>query len=244
MVSAPCASAGSSPGTEEPVIGELVLIRSANAFRAVSIGSVALALASCGGPKALTLPADRIDRAATCGIVAAAEARNAVADFNQPLPLAAQGRILHYALLAASQDGHFSAETAGAVSKRMSALQAEVTNGKWQDLAPACRAAFPAAAQTGEAKLPSDRLDAELGCSELAQFTATALEADKAHYAAQLSDYRRLKTRLSDRLGPALRSRAGSNLTAQRAAGDKALAAIVQRGSPVALLDQCLKQFD
>jgi hypothetical protein len=210
---------------------------------AMIAGTAALALASCGGPKALVLPTDPIDRAATCGIVAAAEARNAVADFNQPLPLAAQGRILHYALLAASQGGHFSAETAGGVSKRMSALQGEVTNGKWQDLAPACRAAFPAAAQSGEPTLPSDRLDAELGCSELAQFTATALEADKAHYADQLSDYRRLKTKLSDRLGPALRSRAGSNLTAQRAAGDKALAAIVQRGSPVALLDQCLKQF-
>ena len=219
------------------------MIRSANALRALSIGSAALALASCGGPKALTLPTDPIDRAATCGIVAAAEARSAVADINQPLPLAAQGRILHYAVLAASTDGKFSAETAGAVSKRMSALQNEVTSGKWEDLAPACRAAFPAAVPGGDVKLPANPLDAELGCSELAQFTATALEADKAHYAAQLSDYRRLKTKLSDRLGPALRARAGSNLTAQRAAGDKALAAIAQRGSPVAVLDRCLKQF-
>jgi hypothetical protein len=158
------------------------------------------------------------------------------------LPLAAQGRILHYALLAASADGRFSAETAGTVSKRMSALQAEVTNGKWQDLAPACRTAFPAAA-TAEASLPADRLDAEFGCSELAQFTATALEADKAHYGPQLADYRRLHTRLSDRLGPALRSRVGSSLTAQRAAGDKALAGIAQKGSPVAVLDLCLKKF-
>lgn len=213
------------------------------ALRCLFVGVVGIALTSCGGPKALALPADPVDRAATCGIVAAAEARNAVVDFNQPLPLAAQGRILHYAVLAASEGGHFSAETAGAVSKRMSALQGMVTNGKWQDLAPACRAAFPAAAQTGEVKLPANQLDAELGCSELAQFTATALDADKAHYAAQLSDYRRLRTKLSDRLGPALRSRAGSNLTAQRAAGDKALAGIAQLGSPVAVLDQCLKRF-
>jgi hypothetical protein len=109
-------------------------------------------------------------------------------------------------------------------------------------LAPACRAAFPAAA-SGEANLPGDRLDAQLGCSELAQFAATALEADKAHYGPQLADYRRLRTRLSDRLGPALRARVGSNLTAQRAAGDKALAGIAQRGSPVAVLDLCLKKF-
>ena len=204
--------------------------------------AIAFALASCGGPKALSLPDDPVDRAATCGIVAAAEAR-ATAGFAQALPLAAQGRILHYAVLAASDGGHFSAETAGAVSKRMSALQGEVTSGKWQDLAPVCRTAFPAAAQTGEARLPANQLDAQLGCSELAQFTATALEADKATYGAQVTEYRRLRTKLSDRLGPALRSRAGSNLTAQRAAGDKALAEIVQLGSPVAVLDQCLKRF-
>jgi hypothetical protein len=209
--------------------------------RTASAVLAAFALASCGGPKALTLPADPVDRAATCGIVAAAEAR-AIADINQALPLAAQGRILHYALLAASANGRFSAETAGAVSKRMNALQADVTNGKWQDLAPACRAAFPAAAGT-EASLPDDRLDAQLGCSELAQFAATALEADRAHYEPQVSDYRRLRARLSDRMGPALRGRVGSDLTAQRKASDKALAEIAQKGSPVAVLDLCLKKF-
>jgi hypothetical protein len=201
------------------------------------------ALASCGGgPKALTLPADPIDRAATCGVVAAAQARSATTDINQPLTIEAQGHILHYALLAASQDGHFSAETAGAVSKRMSALQGDVTNGKWQDLEPACRTAFPAAAATGDATLPKDRLEAQLGCSQLARFTATALEADK-HYAAQVAQYRKLRARLSDLMGPALRARVGSNLTAQRAEGDKALAAMAPLGSPVAVLDQCLRKF-
>jgi hypothetical protein len=202
-----------------------------------------LALASCGGPKALSLPTDPIDRAATCGVVAAAEARTGIADINQPLPLAAQGRILHYALLAASEGGRFTAETAGAVSKRMSALQDQVTSGKWQDLAPACRAAFPAAAGTDEVTLPKDRLDAQLGCSELAQFTATALDADKAHYAADLDKYRDLRTKLSNRMGPALRSRVGSDFVKQRAAGHKALAAMAQLGSPVAVLDECLKTF-
>jgi hypothetical protein len=206
------------------------------------VALAALALASCGGPKALSLPADPVDRAATCGIVAAAEARSsAAADVNQALPLAAQGRIIHYALLGASADGHFVAETASAISRRMSALQAEVTNGKWQDLAPACRAAFPDA--DAEASLPAGRLDAQLGCSELAQFTATALDADKAHYGPQIADYRHLRTKLSDKMGPALRGRVGSDLTAQRKAGDKALAGIALHGSPVAVLDLCLKQF-
>ena len=190
----------------------------------------------------MTLPTDPIDRAATCGIVAAAEARSATADINQPLTLQAQGHILHYALLAASQDGRFSADTAGSVSKRMSALQADVTNGKWQDLEPACRTAYPVAAATDEVELPKDRLNAQLGCSELAQFTATALESDK-RYAAETAQYRQLRAKLSDRMGPALRARVGSNLTAQRAAGDKALAAMAQLGSPVAVLDQCLKTF-
>jgi hypothetical protein len=125
----------------------------------------------------------------------------------------------------------------------MGALQDQVTSGKWQDLAPACRAAFPAATDTSEVRLPSDRLDAQLGCSELAQFTATALGADQAHYPTELADYRKLRSKLSDRMGSALRSRVGSSLSAQRAAGDKALAAIAQLGSPVAVLDQCLKRF-
>ncbi|MDQ1674756.1 MAG: hypothetical protein QOC98_3318 [Frankiaceae bacterium] len=214
------------------------------ASRAVaSLALAGLVLASCGGPKALALPADPIDRAATCGVVAAAEARSATADINQPLTLEAQGHILHYAVLAASEGGRFSAETAGAASKRMKALQDEVTSGKWQGLAPACRAAFPAAAATGEVTLPKDRLDAQLGCSELAQFTATALEPDKAHYAAKLGEYRDLRTTLSNRMGPGLRSRFGSDFVKQRAAAHKALAAMAQLGSPVAVLDQCLKTF-
>jgi hypothetical protein len=202
-----------------------------------------LASASCGGPKALTLPADPVDRAATCGIVAAAQARSATADINQPLTLQAQGHILHYALLAASQGGRFAAETASAASKRMSDLQAQVTSGKWQGLEPDCAAAFPAAAATGEVTLPKDRLNAQLGCSELAQLTATALESDK-HYSAQTTQYRQLRAKLSDRMGPALRARVGSDLTAQRAAAEKALAEMAKLGSPVAVLDQCLKTFD
>ncbi|HEX5183254.1 MAG TPA: hypothetical protein VFW19_08900 [Allosphingosinicella sp.] len=182
-----------------------------------------------------------MDRAATCGIVAAAEARSRTADINQPLAIDAQGHILYYAMLAASRNGHFSVETANAVSKRMSELQPRVTSGKWQDLEPACRAAFPAA-ETGEATLPKDRLSAQLGCSALAEFTASALESDK-HYSAETSRYRRLRATLSDHMGPALRARIGSDLTKQRAAGDKAMAAMVDLGSPVAVLDQCLKTF-
>ncbi|HEY1606746.1 MAG TPA: hypothetical protein VGF77_14230 [Allosphingosinicella sp.] len=206
-----------------------------------ALALAALALASCGGPKPLVLPADPVDRAATCGIVAAAEARSATADINQPLTIDAQGHILQHAMLAASGSGRFSVQIANAVSKRMSELQAEVTSGKWQDLEPACSAAFPTAT-SGEATLPKDRLDAQLGCSALAEFTASALESDR-HYAAEISRYRKLRATLSDHMGPALRARFGSDLTKQRDAGDKAMAAMAELGSPVAVLDQCLKTF-
>src|SRR3546814_4302137 len=95
---------------------------------ATAIGG-ALLLAACG-PKALSLPEQPIDRAATCGVVAAAEARAATPDIKQPLPFTAQGRILHYALLAGASGEEFSAETATAVNQRMSDLQEEITSGE------------------------------------------------------------------------------------------------------------------
>ena len=48
-----------------------------------------LLLVACG-PKALDLPADPVDRAATCGVVAAATARTSVADVQAPAPAAAE----------------------------------------------------------------------------------------------------------------------------------------------------------
>lgn len=201
-----------------------------------------LLLSACGGPKTLTLPAEPVDRAATCGVVATASARGATADIQAPLPIAAEGRILHYALLGASPEGSYSSETAGAIVKRMSVLEPQITSGKWQDLVPVCKAAFPDAEKT-DATLPRDKLDAQLGCSALAQFVATALEPAKSRYAEPLAEYRRLRGTLADRVGPALRARAGSSASAQRAAEDKAMADIVRAGSPVAVLAECGKRY-
>jgi hypothetical protein len=205
--------------------------------------SSALLLAACGGPKALELPVDPIDRAATCGIVAAAEARMAVTDVKAPLPLEAQGRILHYALLAASDGGEFKSETANAVSKRMGALQEQVTSGKWRDLGPACAAAFPAAAKA-EATLPSGRLDAQLACNQLTDFVATALESQEVTgYGNELAEYRRLASKLNDAIVSGLRAKAGSRLEAQQRVRREALADAAGLGSPVAVIAQCLKKF-
>src|ERR1051325_2044401 len=115
-------------------------------------------LAACSGEKPLALPEEPVDRAATCAFVAAAVARVAVKDINAPLPVEAQGRIVHYALLAASAEGAFDAATANAVNKRIGALKDKLTSGRWQTLIQPCRAAFPAAANDAP-ELPRNILD-------------------------------------------------------------------------------------
>jgi len=202
----------------------------------------ASALSACGGPGALTLPADPIDRAATCGVVAAAAARTAVTDVRAPLPLAAQGKIFHYALLVASEGGEFDAETANRVNKRMRELEAGITGGKWRDLVPACDSAFPVAGKT-DVRLPAIRLNAQLACEELANFTGVALEGAERDYGNELAAYRRMRTDLNDALAPGLSARAGSSPEAQRRERHRALAAAAQLGSPIAVLDKCAERF-
>jgi hypothetical protein len=201
----------------------------------------ALLLFGCG-EKALQLPADSVDRAATCAVVAAASARIAAPDVKAPLPLAAQGKIFHYALLAASDGGEFRPETANRVNKRMRELQEGITSGKWQDLAPTCDAAFPAAAKA-DVTLPEGRLDAQLACEELADFADVALEGEELHYGNELAGYRRMRTSLNDALAPGLRARAGGGLEAQTRERHRALAAAAQLGSPIAVLDACIERF-
>ena len=200
-----------------------------------------LALGGCG-PKPLTLPADPVDRAAVCGVVAAATARTAVADVKAPLPLAAQGKIFHYALLAASTGEEFEAETANRVNKRMRELQESITGGKWQALAPACDSAFPAAGES-QVSLPEARLDAQLQCEELAEFTSVALEGEERNYGNELAGYRRMRSALNDAMGPGLRARAGAGLEAQARERKRALAAAARLGSPIAVLDSCAERF-
>ena len=212
-------------------------------MRALSAGAAgaALLLSACG-PKALTLPEQPVDRAATCGVVAAAEARAATPDIKQPLPFTAQGRILHYALLAGAVDEEFSVERASAVNARMSELQEEITSGKWEELAPACRAAFPAT-EKDDVSLPEDRFDAQLGCDELGDFMTTALAGQEADYGEQLGDYRALARELDGALGTTMPGRVGSDLAAQQKARRIALADMARLGSPVTVMRQCVERF-
>jgi hypothetical protein len=207
----------------------------------MALATVLLLLAGCGGPKTLALPDAPVDRAATCAIVVAAEARMAVKDIKDPLPVEAQGRIVHHALLAASADGAFDAATANAVNQRMGELKDKLTAGAWQTLIQPCRAAFPAVANDSP-ELPKNALDAELGCEQLAEFLANALDA-QGRYRQDVADYRRLRGRLNDRLAAALKARVGGSLAEQQEAGRKALARAASLGSPVAVMRRCADRF-
>jgi len=200
----------------------------------------ALLLASCG-PKALSLPEQPVDRAATCGVIEAQSARLATHDIQAALPFEAMGRIIHYPLLAGSAGGSFSSEVAVKVQERMSQLQDGISEAKWQDLVPACRAAFPATA-VQQVTLPADRFDAQLGCVELGDFLQSSLE-DQAEYGNELAEYRELSRKLETKMTAGLRSRAGADLPARIEERHKALAAIAKAGPPVAVMRQCLDRF-
>ena len=199
-----------------------------------------LLVASCG-PKALTLPDEPVDRAATCGVIAAQSARLATHDIQASLPFDAMGRIIHYPLLAGAAGGSFSADIAEKVQTRMTALQDGISEGKWQELIPACQTAFPATA-VEQIKLPADRFEAQLGCVELGDFLRSALEK-QAEYANELGEYRDLAAKLEATLATGVRSCAGSEQGARQEERRKPLATIVKAGPPVAVMRECLARF-
>lgn len=190
------------------------------------VAACALLLASCG-PKTLSLPEEPVDRAATCGAVIAASARLATG-VSAPLPLESIGKVLHYPMLAGAAGESFSFDTATQVQTRMAELQDSVGEGKWQDLIPACQAAFPATT-VSEIILPAG--SAQLGCDELGDFLRSALK-EQEEYANELGEYRRLSYKLELKL-------AGASQEERR----KALATMAKAGPPVAVMRQCLQRF-
>lgn len=196
-------------------------------------------LASCG-PQALVLPEDPVDRAATCGSVTAASARTATA-VAAPLSLEAIGKVLHYPMMAGSAGEGFSSDLATSVQTRMSELQDSIGEGKWQDLIPACHAAFPAAA-IKKVTLPTDRFAAQLGCDELGDFLLSSLE-EQEEYVNELGEYRQLRNKLEMPVSAGLRSRAGADPGARQEERRKALATMANAGPPVAVMKACLARF-
>jgi len=213
-------------------------------MRSVALLALPVLLIAVGcGPKTLVLPEDPVERAATCGVIEAATARDSSGDpVGKPLPLETQGRILHYALLAASAGKGYDASIAVAVVKQQTAMADRVTAGKWQALRAPCAAAFPAVAKT-PTSLPGDAMTATLGCDELATFMRTALARQSYAFNDTLEDYRTLN-RVLDQPSAVLFVRRGiMKLPARLAERNKALARIVKLGSPVPMLKLCTARY-
>lgn len=181
-----------------------------------------------------------VERAATCGVVAAAQAR-VEAPVGKPLPLEAQGEVLRPALLAGAAGEEFDGEAAEAVVKRMPVLAESVTQGdNWKELAPACAAAYPAA--PAAPALPDDALAAALGCDQLGRFLKTALGAS-GDYEEPLLEYGVVERTLDSRIAPLLARRGLASEDAQAKEKRKALGAFAKLGNPVTVMNACVVKY-
>ena len=90
--------------------------------------------------------------------------------------------------------------------------------------------------------MPGDTFQAQLGCDELGDFLRSSLKTQE-EYVNELGEYRRLSYKLDSALGGGMRSRAGSDVDAQREERRKALATMAKAGPPVAVMRQCLARF-
>lgn len=201
----------------------------------------AFLLAGCGGGGSSSLlPADPIQRAATCSVVTAANARARLKEIGAQLPVADQGAVLRPALLAGAEGESFAADRTGLVVEAMPATGDRVKPDDLPELTPLCAAAFPPT--PSPAALPEDALTAALGCDELGDFMRRAL-GSQGDYQEATSGYLRLNHALDDRLPGLLAARGISGMGETQAEARKAMAAIVKLGEPTALLDACAKRY-
>ncbi|WP_039996625.1 hypothetical protein [Sphingomonas sanxanigenens] len=206
------------------------------------LGATALVLAGCG-EQALDLPADPIEKAATCGVVTAVDAREKSKTIQGSLPLDAQGKIVHYAMLAGAESDRFEPSKAAAVVKRMPELEKPVTGSKWKDAVGACDQAFPATVASGPIDLPKDPLDAELGCAGVADFIGRGIQTTDEAAVKQITAYNDMRAKLDDSIAVKLRARGQSAAEAQQEARYKAMATMIKLGPPIRVLDACVKTY-
>lgn len=199
----------------------------------------ALLATACGGPEPLTLPQDPVERAATCGVVAAASARSGSTDIKTPLTMEQQASILHYALLGGGEGKDFSQDRVAAVVQRMPELEASITGAKWQELVQPCREAFPATAPDKPVELPKD---ARLSCYMLSEFLTKSLGQHEAALGDQLAEYGAMNRALDPKIGASLKAR-GLSKDQARDARREALGGAAQLGPPVAVMKACLDKF-
>lgn len=210
-------------------------------FSKFLVPMIGAALISGCGEKTPPLPSEALDRAAACGVVAAASEREA-AGANGDLSADAQARILHYAMLYASTGAALDEDKVNAVSKRMPALFDRTIKGKWQNLRPACAQAFPSA-QIRQPMLPAKPMDSMLQCYVLADFVRKVLSEQKGSYGAAANDYRTLKDRLDIEMTPLLRAAGLHNGPALQHKRLEALAAAAKLGQPPAVISACEKKY-
>ncbi|MFC0304168.1 hypothetical protein [Rhizorhabdus histidinilytica] len=204
--------------------------------------AVALLLVGCG-PKQLALPDDPIDKAATCAVVSAASARADAPDVKGDLGFDAQTRILHYAMLAASAEGHFSAKKASEVVGRMGEVEKAVTDGKWQALVTPCDQAYPEVKKTTGIELPKGKFDAELGCYSLGDFLVKTVTTSDPKAQEQLSDLTRMRRELDSTVGRQLKARGASDYERTLELKQAALGEMTRLGAPAETVRMCSSRF-
>jgi hypothetical protein len=200
----------------------------------------ALLLAACSKAEKPILPADPVERAATCAVVAELDERRQAGE--APLPFEAHEHVLHYALLAGATGESFASATTYSVFQRIKRIRPEVTKSKWQKILPECRIAYPEA-WTFNVELPKDRFDSKLQCDELGKFIARSLRKHHAEDPVRAAAYSQMAGNLDYRLSPGLRVRAGAAPEEQAAVRRKALAAAVKLGRPSQVMEQCIQRY-
>lgn len=209
----------------------------------VVMSVVALMLSSCSAK--VELPTDLVEKAATCAVVSAAEARSTMKDVDKPLPFERQSQIIHYALLAGAGDPKFSRENANHVVRRMQTLQEMFADDEWKPLVAPCNAAFPQASPGYAVTLPADPAEAQLTCYALGDFMSRALSAYEETYGDKLIQYDSFLTRLKPIVAAEAPKGAGKRAadSAQMAKRSAALAVAAKLGPPAKVMDACLQRF-
>lgn len=201
-----------------------------------------MVLASCGSKK-LSLSNDPIDKAATCAVVSAADARLKAPDGKGDLDFEAQTRIIHYAMLAGAQGQDFSAARASAVVTRMNALQEDITSNKWKDLIEPCDRAYPVVKKTAGIELPKNRFDAALGCASMGDFLVKTVSSNDPRSIDRFSSFIRMKRDLDGSIGSGLKARGAGNAEKTQALKEAALVRMTKLGAPAAVMNICTGHF-
>ncbi|KKC26884.1 hypothetical protein [Sphingomonas sp. SRS2] len=207
------------------------------------VSASALMLSACG-PKKLALPADPIDKAASCAVVSAAEARLRNPDTKGDLDFDAQTRIIHYAMLAGIEGEGFSTKNASAVVSRMSEVEADITNGKWQDLVAPCDQAFPEVKKTSGIALPEGRFDAQLGCYAMADFLVKTVTTTDPKAQDRFAAFQKMKRDLDGSIGATMKARGAGSYERTLDLKQGALVRMTRLGAPAEVMTMCTERFD